>query len=289
MANIFRKWQKYLSASANAKFDEKADPKIQIEQAIQEAQKQHQALTAQAASVLGNRRQLEMKLARQIDEVEKLQGSARQALLLADQSRAAGDTPKAAQYEQTASAFASRLVSAEASMQDLKTLHDQALQSSEAAKKAVEQNAYTLQQTLAERSKLLTQLEHAKMQEQMSKSMEQMSSVAVPGDVPNLGEIRNKIESRYATAMGRQELASGGIEAQMMEVERATIDTEAASRLAEIRASMNAPSSSGGAELGAGATPALGAGETPALGAAAPADSVGTPEAEAAKAPTSDS
>lgn len=288
MANIFRKWQKYLSASANAKFDEKADPKIQIEQAIQEAQKQHQALTAQAASVLGNRRQLEMKLARQIDEVEKLQGSARQALVLADQSRAAGDTAKAAQYEQTASAFASRLVAAEASMQDLKTLHDQALQSSEAAKKAVEQNAFTLQQTLAERSKLLTQLEHAKMQEQMSKSMEQMSSMAVPGDVPNLGEIRNKIEGRYANAMGRQELASGGIEAQMLEVERATMDTEAESRLAEIRASMGAPSGGGAAELGAGATKAVGAGETPALGQGSPADSVGVPQSEPASAPTNE-
>ena len=34
--------------------DEKADPKIQIQQAISEAQQQHQALTRQAASVIGN-------------------------------------------------------------------------------------------------------------------------------------------------------------------------------------------------------------------------------------------
>ena len=260
MANFFRKLSRYLSASANAKFDEKADPKIQIEQAIQEAQRQHQALTQQAASVLGNRRQLEMKLARQLDEVERLQGSARQSLVLADQARAAGDAGKAAEYEQSAQAFATQLVSAESSIEDLKALHDQALQSSEAAKQAVEQNAMHLQQTLAERSKLLTQLEHAKMQEQMSKSMESMSSMAVPGDVPNLGEVRDKIEKRYAVAMGRQELASTGVEARMLEVQKATMDTAALSRLDQIRASLG--SGATGGESGPGA---LSAAENPAI------------------------
>jgi phage shock protein A len=262
MANFFRKLSRYFSASANAKFDEKADPKIQIEQAIQEAQRQHQALTQQAASVLGNRRQLEMKLARQLDDVERLQGSARQALILADKARASGDVAKATEYERSAQAFATQLVSAEGSMEDLKALHDQALQSSEAAKQAVEQNALHLQQTLAERSKLLTQLEHAKMQEQMSKSMESMSSMAVPGDVPNLGEIRDKIEKRYAVAMGRSELASTGVEARMLEVQKATIDSAATSRLDEIRASLG--SGSGGAAGGAGQQ-SLDAGETPAI------------------------
>ena len=274
MANFFRKLSRYLSASANAKFDEKADPKIQIEQAIQEAQRQHQALTQQAANVLGNRRQLEMKLARQLDEVERLQGSARQALVLADQARASGDVAKANEYEQSAQAFATQLVSAESSMEDLKSLHDQALQSSEAAKQAVEQNALHLQQTLAERSKLLTQLEHAKMQEQMSKSMESRSSMAVPGDVPNLGEIRDKIEKRYAVAMGRTELASTGVDARMLEVQKATIDSAANSRLDQIRASLGS-----GTSGAAGGQQSLTAGETAAIeqGTTAPGEDVQVP------------
>src|SRR5690348_807113 len=104
-ASPFVKLWKYVMAAFGAKIDEKADPKIQIQQAIEEAQRQHQALTQQAAAVIGNQRQLEMKLARQMEEVEKLQGSARQALVLADQSRASGDTAKAGEYEQTAQAF----------------------------------------------------------------------------------------------------------------------------------------------------------------------------------------
>src|SRR5919205_1734211 len=102
MANPFVKGWRYFLALFGAKIDEYADPKVQIQQAIEDAQRQHQALVQQAAAVIGNQRQLEMKLSRQMAEVEKLQGSARQALVLADQARAAGDTAKAEQYEQTA-------------------------------------------------------------------------------------------------------------------------------------------------------------------------------------------
>ncbi len=238
MANPFVKGWKYLMAAFGAKIDEKADPKIQIQQAIEEAQRQHQALTQQAAAVIGNQRQLEMKLARQMEDVEKLQASARQALVLADQARAAGDTAKANEYEQTASAFASQLVSGEKSMEDLKTLHDQALQAAQQAKKAVETNATILQKKLAERTHLLSQLEQAKMQEQVSKSLQQMSELAVPGNVPSLDEVRDKIEARYAKALGSAELSSESVGSRMLEVEKSTMDVAGHARLEQIRASM---------------------------------------------------
>src|SRR6195952_4137855 len=91
MANPFVKAWKYLMAAFSSKIDEHADPKVQIQQAIEEAQRQHQALSQQAAAVIGNQRQLEMKLNRQLGEVEKLQASTRQALVLADRQRASGD------------------------------------------------------------------------------------------------------------------------------------------------------------------------------------------------------
>ena len=152
MANPFVKGWKYLMALFNSKIDEKADPKVQIQQAIEDAQRQHQALSQQAASVIGNQRQLEMKLNRQLDEVEKLNASARQAVLMADQATAAGDTEKAIQYTNAAEAFAAQLVTAEQSVEDLKVLHDQSLQAAAQAKKAVEQNAMALQQKVAERN-----------------------------------------------------------------------------------------------------------------------------------------
>ena len=50
--NPFVKAWKYFMSWFGAKVDEKADPKIQIQQAIQEAQNQHAQLTRQAATVI---------------------------------------------------------------------------------------------------------------------------------------------------------------------------------------------------------------------------------------------
>ena len=239
MANPFVKFWKYLMAAFSSKIDEHADPKVQIQQAIEEAQRQHQALSQQAAAVIGNQRQLEMKLNRQLGEVEKLQASARQALVLSDEARGKGDDAKAQQFEQAASSFATQLVTAEQSIEDLKTLHDQALQAAGQAKSAVERNAMVLQNKLAERTKLLSQLEQAKMQETVARSLESMSTLSAPGTTPSLDEVRDKIERRYATALGRADLASGSVEGRRLEVQKATLDLAGSSRLEEIRRSMS--------------------------------------------------
>jgi len=235
---IVRAW-KYMSAWFGNKVDEKADPKIQIQQATQEAQRQHQALTQQAAAVIGNQRQLEMQLDRQLDQVEALQAQARQALVLADQARAAGDVQKAGEYEQTAQMLANQLVTAESSIEDLKKLHDASLQAAGQARQAVQDSSTRLQQQLAERTKLLTQLEQAKMQESVSKSLAQMSEMAAPSNVPTLDEVRDKIERRYSVAIGQAELAKESVAGRMIEVQRATADLKGSARLDEIRASLN--------------------------------------------------
>ncbi|GAA1028977.1 PspA/IM30 family protein [Virgisporangium ochraceum] len=238
MANPFAKGFKYLMALFGAKIDEYADPKVQIQQAVEEAQRTHQALVQQAAAVIGNQRQLEMKLSRTMGEVEKLQGSARQALVLADQARAQGNTQKAGEYENTAQVFATQLVAAEQSMEDMKTLHDQALGAAAQARRAVENNSMVLQQKLAERTKLLSQLEQARMQETIARSLESMSSLAAPGNTPSLDDVRERIERRYANAMGRAELAGNSVEGRMLEVQKSTLDMAGASRLDQIRQSM---------------------------------------------------
>src|SRR6195952_907042 len=281
MPNFFKRLGRYLNASANAKFDERVDPRVQIEQAIQDAQRQHQALTQQAAAVLGNRRQLEMRLARQLSEIEQLQTSAGQSLVLAEQAVAAGDTARAAEFEAAAQSFATQLVSAEASVEDLKALHEQSVQAAEQAKQAVADNEQRLRSQLAERTKLLTQLESAKMREQMNTALSSMAELQPQGDTPNLAEVRDKIEKRYASALGHSELASSGVEARMLEVRKATMNAAANNRLEEIRSRLasstsgpaltkGSPAGAGGAVGGAGssAAGAIGAGGSQAAGAA---------------------
>ena len=276
MFDLIRRGWAYVVAALSGKLDERADPKVQIEQAITEAKRQHQLLSEQAAAVLGNRHQLEMKLDKQMDEVERMQASARQALVLAEQARAAGDEKKAAEYESAAQSFATQLVAAEKAAEDLKALHDQALKASESAKAAVAQNAQALQQKLAQRTRLLNQLDQAKMAERVNEALESVSALSVPGTVPSLDEVREKIEGRYARAMGAAELAQGSVEARMAEVQVSAMDMEGAQRLEAIRASMGLTKAAtpGAATAGEKATEAAG---TPAAQPAA------QPSAEPAK------
>ena len=242
MANPFIKFWKYLMAAFSSKIDENADPKVQIQQAIEEAQRNHQALSQQAASVIGNQRQLEMKLNRQLGEVEKLQSSARQALTLAEESRANGDEQKAQEFETAAESFAAQLTTAEQNIEDLKALHDQAIQAAAQAKQAVERNSNMLQQKLAERTKLLSQLEQAKMQEKVSASLNQMSELSAPDNTPSLDEVRDKIEQRYSTALGSAELSQNSVQGRMMEVQQSATEMAGRNRLEQIRSSMKGES-----------------------------------------------
>lgn len=261
MANPFIKAWKYLMAAFSSKVDENADPKVQIQQAIEEAQRNHQTLSQQAASVIGNQRQLEMKLNRQLGEVEKLQSSSRQALTLAEEARNNGDEQRAQEFETAAESFATQLTTAEQNVEDLKGLHDQAIQAADQAKQAVERNSNMLQQKLSERTKLLSQLEQAKMQEKVSASLNQMSDLSASENTPSLDEVRDKIENRYSTALGSAELAQNSVQGRMMDVQQSASEMAGRNRLEQIRASMKGESAAGAGD-GSSATKSVSSGSS---------------------------
>lgn len=234
MLKLFRRFWKYLTAKLSSDFSEKADPKVQLEQALTEAQDQQRRLKEQAANVIAHQKQTEMRLNRALAELEKVNGNAVQAVQMADQAATSGDAAKATQYTQTAEAFANRLIQLEKEVEDLKTMHLQSTDAANQAKRAVEQNGMALQQKLAERQKLLSQLDQAKMQETMNKAMSSLSET-VGEDVPTLNEVRDKIEARYARAKGMSELTETSVESRMLEVEAATMNDDAKARLEEIK------------------------------------------------------
>lgn len=249
MFKALKRWWKYWGAKVNSSFNERADPKIQLEQAITEAQEQHRRLREQAANVIANQKQAEMRLNRSMADYEKLNGNARQAVLMADEATKSGDGKKVAEYTQAAEAFANRLIAVEHEIEETKTMVLQSSQASAQAKTAVQQNASSLQKKLAERQKLLSQLDQAKMQEEMNKAMATLSET-VGEDVPTFEEVRDKIELRFAKAKGAQELTGESVEARMLEVEQAAMNTEASARLAQIRSELGlAPAATQGDEL----------------------------------------
>ncbi len=196
MFKFFKRMWAYMSASANTKFEERADPKVQLEQAIGEAQDQHRRLTEQAANVIANQKQTEMRLNRSMEELERLNGSTRQALLMVDDAQRRGDAAKAAEYNQAAEGFANRLIAVEKQVDDLKNMHLQTTQAADQAKAAVQQNSAALQKKLAERQKLMSQLDQAKMQEQMNKAMATLAQTVGPGGAqlrPGAGQDRGPL------------------------------------------------------------------------------------------------
>jgi phage shock protein A len=237
MFKLMRRWWKYMTAKLSGSFNEKADPKVQLEQAIMEAQEQHRRLREQAANVIANQKQTEMRLNRAMEELEKVGTNARQAVLMADEAQKGGDQKKVTEYTSAAEAFANRLIALEKEVEDLKALHYQASQAADQAKAAVQQNSSALQKKLSERQKLLGQLDQAKMQEQMNSAMASLSET-VGEDVPTFDEVRTKIEARYAKAKGMAELTGESVESRMLEVEQAAMNSEAQNRLAQIRAQL---------------------------------------------------
>jgi len=237
MLKLLRKISRYITAALTGKFNELADPKVQLEQAILEAQEQHRRLTEQAANVIANQKQTEMRLNRALEELGKISASTRQAVVMTDEATTRGDTAKAAEYTRAAESFAGRLLAAEKEVETLKELSLQSAGASDQAKRAVAQNSSALQKKLSERQKLLSQLDQAKMQEQMNKAMATLSET-VGQDVPSIDEVRDKIEQRYAKALGTSELQGQTVETRMLEVEQAAMDAEAQARLSQIRSQL---------------------------------------------------
>jgi hypothetical protein len=126
------------------------------------------------------------------------------------------------------------------------------------------------------------------MQEQMNRAMTSLSA-SVGQDVPTLDEVRDKIEARYARALGASELGSQTVESRMLEVEQAQINTEAQTRLDQIREQLGLPAAEP-AGLESGSSAALGtgasAGDTDESGAGA---SSAKPETAAPGNPPGDS
>ena len=259
MFKALKKWWKYLGAKLNRNFEKNADPAVQLEQAITEAQQQHRRLKEQAANVIASQKQAEIRLNGKMAELEKLNANARQALMMAADAEKVGDAAKSQQYTTAAETIANQLIQVEKDVESLKQMVIESTQASDQAKAAVQQNSRLLQEKLAEKNKLLSQLEQARMQEEMNAAMAQLNET-VGDDVPTLKEVQEKIEARYAKAKAMSELGGASVESRVLEIEQATANIEAQTRLSQLRAELG---------LDAGAQPA-------AVEAPKPAEGTGT-------------
>ena len=238
---LVRRW-KYLTARQSERFEEKADPKIQLEQALKEARAQHRRLTEHATTMIANQKQTEMQLHRTLAELQRVNDNARHAVQMAEQANVEGDLDKVSSLTQTAEKFAGRIITLEQEVENLKSLHSQISSASEQARATVAQSALNLQAKQQERQKLLSQLSQAKLQEQMNKAMDTMQESVDEDEVPGFNEVRNKIEARYAKAKGVAELSTGDdSEISMLALEAEVRSSNAKNRLNLIKEQLGIP------------------------------------------------
>jgi len=241
MGRAVKRWWKYAAVKLHVLHDEHADPKVQLEQAISEANEQHRRLVDQAASVIANQKQAQSRLDRAIRDYDKANQRARQALMLAEQKSASGDPAEAARFTDAAEAAATKVLTLRVQIQELEQLVLNATNQAESAKAAVTQNSALLQKRLDEREQLLSALDRAKMTEAMNATM-QVLTQTVGDDVPTFVEVQKKIDKRLAKAESMGELmsaqASLTVDGRMLELERAQESFEAQALLAQMRSEL---------------------------------------------------
>jgi phage shock protein A len=225
--------------------DQVADPRLQVEMAVEEARRQHQLLTEQAAAVLGNERELDIKVARAMAEIVRMRTATGRALMLVDRAHREGDESSARGHEETASLFAVQLAGAESSAAEIVDARERAARAAAAARRAVEQSAHMLNARLTEGSRLMTEIEAAKMQERMAEVLGTLDAMAPSGSVPTLEQVRARVDRRVSLAAARSELAGSGTGARMLEIERAGLEEIGRQKLLEIRHALGLPAPAG--------------------------------------------
>lgn len=234
----------YMRTWFGKKTDEMKDPEIEIEQAIQEAQRRDQELRNQAAKVIAHRSRLVQEVEEAADEVGEAKDLAKQALVRADAALQAGNAAEADKWNRAAQQIALKMQAAQSNLEMLRKQLTTADEQAELAKQAVQNNATQVQELTAKRMQLLGQLQAAKMQESVNKAMTSLS--ASVGDGPSLEQVEDKIQARMAEAEAKAELASAtDPDVAVAELKRSTLQLKAETALDDLRA-----------ELGLGPAPA---------------------------------
>jgi phage shock protein A len=258
MASVGNTWR-YIKTRVAGRVEERMDPAIQIEQAVDDARKQDAEFRMQAARVIANRTEVQMQLDRAVDRAATLKEQAGQALRQADAGAQAGDAGAVDKWTRAAQTLAMQLESSESLVETLKTQYRAATEQAEIAKEQVNQNALRLEELTARRLELMGKLEQAKMQERVNATLATLSRPVDTGG-PTLREIEDKIDRRMALASAHAELAQSSVTSGQVEIERAMREVAANQRLTSLRQELGIEVPAPAAEIERPASPALEAG-----------------------------
>ncbi len=133
------------------------------------------------------------------------------------------------------------------SLERAKGQYETATRATDQAKKFLQNYILQVKKRTAEAQQLVNEARAAKMQEQLSQTM---ASFQVGDDAGTFDEMREKIQRRSAAAEAKMELATSGTEAQIMDIERESLNLQVEDSLLAYKRQMgmvpDSPLSTGG-------------------------------------------
>ncbi len=234
---MLKRWIAYIKSWFKSTSEKVMDPEIEIQAAIDEAKRRDQDLRNQAAKVIAHKTQLNSQIERAAGTAGEAKEMAKQALLKAEEAKAAGDEAAVAKWTQAAQSLAMKLQASENNLSSLKDQYETAVTQADKAKEAVQSNAMKVQELSARRLEMLGSLEQAKMQEAVNDAVQSMST-SITDEGPNLNAIEDKIEQRKAEAMAKAELHEATPEGAEDDLRKAVNVAEADAKLDELRSEL---------------------------------------------------
>jgi len=234
---MLKKWFEYIKTWFKKTSDEIMDPEIELQMAVDDANKKNQELRNQAANIVAHRTKLESKIDDAADDVGEAREMAKQAILKAEEAKAAGDQAAVAKWTSVAQSQATKLQAAENNLVSFKSQYETAIAQADAAKRAVRANAARLEELSSKKMELLGALEQAKMQESVNAAVQSMSAT-LDDEMPSLASVEDKIETRKAQAMAKAEIFEATPEGAETELREAMNEAQADEALANLKAEL---------------------------------------------------
>jgi phage shock protein A len=183
------------------------DPKIMLEQYIDDVRTKIPTMRATAANVIAT----EIKLKAQIEELEHQ---------VADLDRQIVAAVKLGpEYESEAKMLIAAKATAEQSLEETREQYDSASKASEQARKALDDARLDVERRVREARALMSQHEMTRMQEELSGLM---ASFEIGDQSDVLQRARDRVRDRAAQAQARVELATKDVDAKLRDIRRAT-------------------------------------------------------------------
>lgn len=196
------------------------DPKLMLEQYIDDVRSKIPTLRATAANVIAT----ELKLRAQIEELSRQVGDLDRQIIAA--------VKLGPQYESEAKMLIAVKATAEQSLTETREQYDSARAASEQVRKALDDARLEVERRVREARALISQQEMIKMQDELAGLM---ASFEIGDQSDVLQRARDRVRDRAAQAQARVQLATQGVDAKLRDIRRATAEIGVEEQLREYK------------------------------------------------------